>query len=150
MSFHPHQLVDGTSILMVFCNSVRCYFPYTYKSPRTGVGVICDHVFPGSVRQQLQSIDLQVPPLPLLRPVPELPSLGENVAWDVSGGKRLSQMLMDPHMQGSDPHMEGSGPSNPYGFEGPRPVWSEKRLCSWMIIVARWRECFLTTSGRSS
>ena len=35
---------------------------------------------------------------------------------------------MDPHMQGSDPHMEGSGPSNPYGFEGPRPVWSVERL----------------------
>ena len=28
-------------------------------------------------------------------------------------------------MQGSDPNrLKGSGSSNPYGFEGPRPVWS--------------------------
>ena len=35
-----------------------------------------------------------------------------------------TQTLLTPHMQGSDPHIEGSGPSNPYGFEGPRAVWS--------------------------
>ena len=38
----------------------------------------------------------------------------------------------DPSYAGSDPHMEGSGPSNPYGFEGPRAVWSV-----WETMVVR-------------
>ena len=52
-------------------------------------------------------------------------------------------------MEGSDPHMEGSGISNPYGFEGPKAVWSVWVLQINLSQLAKNVQALESTGGNS-